>query len=69
MARSLRAWWPTLLCAASEFHRDRLLDGVLPRSRYTVTEPAPDKWLRHADLINPALSVLADRAERFVSVG
>lgn len=58
------------LCGALEFDRDRPLDGALPLSRYTVSEPASDKWQRHADLIEPVLPGLQttiDRAERFAA--
>lgn len=60
------------LCAELGFDWDRPLDGALPLSRYTVTEPAPDKWRRHADLINqvlPGLQPVLARAERFTGIG
>ena len=59
------------LCGELGFEWDRPLDGALPLSRYTVTEPAPGKWHRHAHLIMPVLPglqpVLA-RAERFAGM-
>ena len=56
------------LCTAIGFEWDRSLDKVLPLARYTVTEPAPDKWQRHADQLRqvlPGLQPTLDRAERF----
>ncbi|OOG51322.1 sulfotransferase [Rhodanobacter sp. C01] len=58
------------LCGELGFDWDRPLDSALPLSRYTVTEPAPDKWRRHEDLINrvlPGLQVTLDHAERFAA--
>jgi len=55
------------LCAELGFDWDCSFDGALPLSRYTVTEPAPGKWHRHADLIKqvlPDLQPTLDRAER-----
>jgi len=60
------------LCGVLGLDWDRSLDAALPLSRYTVTEPAPGKWRRHADLINqvlPGLQPTLDRAERFIRVG
>ncbi|MEO6801286.1 MAG: sulfotransferase [Rhodanobacter sp.] len=57
------------LCENLDLTWDRALDKALPHSRYTVSEPAADKWRRHADLIEevlPALQATRDRAERFV---
>ena len=57
------------LCAALGLQWDRSLGPVLPLSRYTVTEPAPGKWQRHADqlaTVLPALQTTLDRAEQFV---
>ncbi len=59
------------LCGVLGFDWDRSLDGALPLSRYTVTEPAPGKWHRHADLIIqvlPSLQPTLARAERFARV-
>ena len=56
------------LCNALGLEWDRPLDAALPFSRYTVSRPAPDKWRRHADLIErvlPGLQATLDRAERF----
>ncbi|MEO8811150.1 MAG: sulfotransferase [Rhodanobacter sp.] len=58
------------LCESLELRWDRPLDKPLPLSRYTVSEPASDKWRRHADLIEevlPGLKSTCDRAEGFVS--
>jgi len=57
------------LCKSLDLTWDRPLGEALPLSRYTVSEPATDKWRRHADLIDevlPALQATRDRAERFV---
>ncbi len=57
------------LCKSLDLTWDRPLGEALPLSRYTVSEPAADKWRRHADLIDevlPALQATRDRAERFV---
>ena len=35
------------------------LAAPLPLSRYTQTPPAPDKWLKNAELINPVLPQLS----------
>jgi len=56
------------LCKSLDLAWDRPLAMALPLSRYTVSEPAADKWRRHADLIDevlPALQATRDRAERF----
>lgn len=56
------------LCESLELPWDRALDRALPLSRYTVSEPAADKWRRHAVLIEevlPALGATCDRAEHF----
>ena len=58
------------LCAAVGFVWDRPLDANLPLSRYTVSQPNPDKWRRHESEINAVLPQLAQtiaRAERFVA--
>jgi hypothetical protein len=60
----------TRLCSALGLEWDRSLDAVLPFSRSTVSLPAPDKWRRHADVIErilPGLQATADRAERFAA--
>lgn len=46
------------LGAALGLVRDRPRDGGLPLSRYTLTQPAPDKWRRHAAQIEPHLARL-----------
>lgn len=51
---------------------DRSLDGGLPLSRYTVTDPAPGKWHRHEDLIHqvlPDIHATLRRAAKFAGVG
>ena len=58
------------LCSELGLAWDRSLEGVLPLSRYTVSEPHHDKWKRHADIIEPQLTGLQeviDRADRFVA--
>lgn len=58
------------VCAAIDLHWDRPIEGSLPLARHTVSQPAPDKWRRHADLIEPQLARLRstiERAERFAS--
>lgn len=57
------------LCAGLGLSWDRRLDGGLRLSRFTVSMPAPDKWRRHAALIEqvlPGLRETRDRAERYV---
>jgi hypothetical protein len=49
---------------------DRLIDGALPLSRFTVSEPSPEKWRRHEALINqvlPSLEPTLQRLERFMA--
>ena len=58
------------LCAVLGLAWDRPIDGTLPLSRFTVSEPAPDKWRRHEALINemlPALQPTLARLERFMA--
>ncbi|WP_158882857.1 sulfotransferase [Rhodanobacter sp. L36] len=58
------------LSAALGLTWDRKLEGALPLSRYTVSQPAPDKWRRHADLIDevlPRLQATIERAEKFIA--
>lgn len=43
---------------------DRELGESLPLSRYTLTEPATDKWRKHAAVIEPMLPSLAPTIER-----
>lgn len=60
----------TRLCGELGLEWDRPLDGALPLSGYTVSQPAPDKWRRHAGLIGqvlPGLQATIDRAERFAA--
>jgi hypothetical protein len=49
---------------------DRPIDGSLPLSRFTVSEPSPEKWRRHEALINqvlPSLEPTLERLERFMA--
>lgn len=58
------------LCSALELMWDRPIDGTLPLSRFTVSEPASEKWRRHEALINevlPGLQPTLDRLERFLA--
>lgn len=60
------------ICAALDLGWDRALSKALPLSRYTLTRPEPDKWRKHAELIEPLMSELAPtvaRARRAVEVG
>jgi len=60
------------LSAALDLPWDRTLGGDLPLSRYTLTRPAPDKWRKHATLIEPLLPGLAptmERARRVLAAG
>jgi hypothetical protein len=58
------------VCAAIGLTWDRPIEGSLPVARHTVSQPAPDKWRRHADVIEPQLPrlrVTMERALRFAS--
>ena len=58
------------LCSALGLTWDRPIDGELPLSRFTVSEPAPEKWRRHEALIDevlPGLQPTLDRLERFMA--
>ncbi len=60
----------TRLCGALGLEWDKPLGATLPLSGYTVSRPTPDKWRRHADLIEhilPGLQATFDRAERFAA--
>jgi LPS sulfotransferase NodH len=60
------------LCGALGLDWDRSLDGSLPLSRYTVTEPAQGKWHRHEEQIHrllPGLHATLGHAARFAGVG
>lgn len=60
------------ICTALDLKWDRELNQALPLSRYTLTLPEPDKWRRHAELIEPLLPGLApivERARRAVEIG
>lgn len=52
------------ICAALDLPWDRELGAALPLSRYTLTRPAPDKWRKHADLIEPMLPGLEPTIRR-----
>ncbi|MGH8028107.1 MAG: sulfotransferase family protein [Pseudoxanthomonas sp.] len=52
------------LSAALALPWDRQLGETLPLSRYTLTRPAPDKWRKHAALIEPMLPGLMPTMER-----
>lgn len=58
------------LCSELALEWDRPIEGALPLSRFTVSEPAPDKWRRHEALINevlPGLQLTLARVERFIA--
>jgi hypothetical protein len=58
------------LCNALGFVWDKPLVAHLPLSRYTLSDPDPDKWRRHAADIDAVLPALADtiaRAEQFAT--
>jgi hypothetical protein len=60
------------ICSALDLNWDRKLSQALPLSRYTLTRPEPDKWRRHAELIEPLMPELApiiERARRAVKSG
>lgn len=60
------------VCAALDLKWDRELSQALPLSRYTLTRPEPDKWRKHAELIEPLMPELAltvERARRAVEAG
>ncbi|MEO6387608.1 MAG: sulfotransferase [Croceibacterium sp.] len=46
-------------CAALGVAWDRTLDRALPASPTTVTAPAPDKWRRHAEVIESVWPIVA----------
>ena len=52
------------LCEPLDIHWDVDLSGQLPPSRHTLTAPAPDKWTRHAAVIEPLLPALQDTIAR-----
>ncbi len=56
------------MASALQFTRDSRSDGELPLSRYTLSAPRPDKWRKHADLIEPQLpriQSVIDRARQW----
>ncbi len=58
------------LCSALGLEWDRPIEGALPLSRFTVSEPSPDKWRRHEALINDVLANLQPtlaRVEQFIA--
>ncbi|HET6555143.1 MAG TPA: sulfotransferase [Dyella sp.] len=59
-----------LLCRSLGLGWDQKLDGTLPLSRYTVSEPSPGKWRRHGALIDDVLAGIQstrERADRFAT--
>lgn len=46
------------LCERLDIRWDVVLSGPLPPSRHTLTAPEPDKWTRHAAVIEPLLPAL-----------
>lgn len=59
------------ICAALGLPWDRPIAGSLPLARHTISQPGPEKWRRHAALIEPQLQRLSGtmaRAERFATV-
>jgi hypothetical protein len=52
------------ICRWAGLDWDRALGGTLPLSRYTMTAPAPDKWRRHARVIEPQLAGMATTVAR-----
>jgi len=60
------------ICATFGLGWDRALGDSLPLSRYTLTRPEPEKWRKHADLIEPMIPGLGDtirRARRILEAG
>ncbi len=50
---------------------DQPISGSLPLARHTISQPGPEKWRRHAGLIEPQLERLSAtmaRAERFAAI-
>lgn len=56
------------LCAWAGLNWDRPLDRQLPLSRSTMSQPDPEKWRRHADMIEPRLAELAPTRDRVAQV-
>ena len=52
------------LCARLDLAWDIELGAALPRARYTVSAPAPDKWRRHQREIDSVLASIAATGER-----
>ena len=52
------------LCAFVDIEWDRKLTAPLPRSRTTLTDPAPDKWRRNGELIDRIAEGIAPVADR-----
>ena len=58
------------LCETLDLRWDRPIDGALPLSRYTLSQPDPDKWRRHQAEIEaqlPRLAATIERVERFAA--
>lgn len=56
------------LCAWAGLGWDRPLGSELPLSRSTTSRPDPDKWRRHANVIEPRLSALEPTQARIAKV-
>ncbi len=56
------------LCGWAGLAWDRPLGTELPLSRSTTSRPDPDKWRRHADLIEPSLASLAPTETRIAKI-
>jgi hypothetical protein len=59
------------LCELLGFEWDQPPSRELPRSRHTVSEPDPDKWLRRRaeiEAVLPAIAETMERAERFTAL-
>jgi hypothetical protein len=56
------------LCAWAGLDWDRPLGAQLPLSRSTTSQPDPDKWRRHAQLIEPRLPALQPTEARIAKV-
>jgi uncharacterized protein (TIGR03032 family) len=52
------------LCGFLDLEFDRVLSAPLPRSRYTLSSPDPDKWKRHADALREVLPYFEPAAQR-----
>ncbi len=58
------------ICSAIGLDWDQPIVGALPLARHTISQPGPEKWRRHAELIEPQLErvqATIARAERFAA--